>query len=141
MLVNGLSYSWGDIAAMLPTIKGPIPLIGITSIEYSEEQDMENNYGANNFPIAQGLGQFKYAGSIELYKEEIAPIISLAPQGKIQLIPPFPIVCTYGNDTQALKVDTLQSCIFMSNPFAMKSGDKKNVAKFKLLIGNIVWGV
>jgi|SRR5581483_4073884 len=137
MLINGLNYSWGDINVML---FGNIPLIGIQSINYSEDQDMENNYGANNFPIGQGVGQFKYAGDIELYKEEIASIIDLAPQNKIQLIPAFDIKVVYGNESQALKVDTLISCRFMNNPFASKAGDKKMVNKIKLLIGNIVWG-
>jgi hypothetical protein len=135
-LINGVNYSWGDVQVML---FGSTPLVGITSIEYSEDQDMENNYGAGNFPVGQGYGQFKYTGSIELYKEEINNIIALAPLGKIQLIPAFSIKVVYGNTSQALTIDTLQSCVFMKNPFSAKANDKKMVMKIPLLIGNINW--
>lgn len=136
-LINGVNYSWGDVEVI---IFGNTPLVGITSIEYDEEQEMENNYGAGNFPIGQGFGQFKYTGSIELYKEEIEQIIQIAPQGKIQLIPAFPIKVVYGNSSQALVIDTLQSCVFMKNPLSTKAGDKKMVMKIPILIGNIIWG-
>lgn len=135
-LINGINYSWGDVQVM---IFGSTPLVGITSIEYDEEQAMENNYGAGNFPVGQGYGQFKYTGSIELFKEEINNIISMAPMGKIQLIPAFNIKVVYGNSSQALTVDTLQSCVFMKNPFTAKANDKKLVMKIPLLIGNINW--
>lgn len=135
-LINGINYSWGDVQVML---FGNTPLVGITSIEYDEEQAMENNYGAGNFPIGQGYGQFKYGGSIELYKEEINNIIAIAPQGKIQLIPAFNIKVVYGNNSQALTIDTLQSCVFMKNPFSAKTNDKKLVMRIPLLIGNIKW--
>jgi hypothetical protein len=135
-LINGVNYSWGDVSVML---FGSTPLVGITSIEYDEDQEMENNYGAGNFPVGQGYGQFKYTGSIELYKEEINNIIALAPMGKIQLIPAFSIKVVYGNLSQALTVDTLQSCVFQKNPFSAKSNDKKLVMKIPLLIGNINW--
>jgi hypothetical protein len=135
-LINGINYSWGDVQVML---FNNTPLVGITSIEYDEEQAMENNYGAGNFPIGQGYGQFKYTGSIELYKEEINGIIAKAPMGKIQLIPAFSIKVVYGNSSQALTVNTLQSCVFMKNPFSAKANDKKLVMKIPLMIGNINW--
>ena len=137
MLINGINYSWGDISVML---FGNTPLIGIKSINYSETQDKDNNYGANNFPIGQGNGQFKYAGDMDIYREEMATIIDLAPLNKIQLIAPFDIKVVYGNNTQALKIDTLKSCQFMDNVFASKAGDKSMVNKVKLLIGFIQWG-
>lgn len=136
-IINGQNYAWTDLSIML---FGTTPLIGVKSINYDEEQDMDNNYGAGPFPIGQGLGNFKPTADIELYKEEIEPIIRLAPMNKIQLIPAFTIKVVYGNDSQALVIDTLTNCRFMNNPFSSKSGDKAMVGKFKLLIGNIIWG-
>lgn len=135
-LINGVNYSYGDISVML---FGTIPLIGIESIEYDEEQEMENNYGAGNFPIGQGFGAFKYSGKMRLYKEQILPFINMAPMKKIQLIPPFNVKSVYGNSVQAVVTDTLTNCVFKKNPFAAKQGDKKIVADFELLIGGINW--
>lgn len=135
-IINGQNFAWSDVGLML---FGTTPVIGIASIDYEENADMEDNYGAGAFPIGQGIGQFKYKGSIELFREEMVPIIASAPQGKIQLIPAFPIKVTYGNDSQALQVNTLKFCRFMNNPFSSKSGDKKITGKINLLIGDIDW--
>jgi hypothetical protein len=136
--INGFMYAWGSVEVM---ILGAVPLTGITSISYDEDEAMENNYGAGNFPIGQAVGPFKYTGDIEIYKEELIALQAYAPQGKIQMIPPFTIKIVYGGDESALVIDTLTNCRFMKNPFSSKSGDMKMVSKIPLLIGGIEWGV
>lgn len=140
MLINGISYSWGDISVQLVGV-GPIsPIIGITAIDYKEEQNMTNNPGAGNFPVSQGYGEFKYSGSIELYREELVSLQNIAALNKIQTFLPFSITVTYGNATQALTTDVLQSCIFMENIMSAKVNDTRLTTKINLLIGNIQWG-
>ena len=139
-LINGINYAWGDISLMIPTVRGAYPVVGITEIEYDETQEIDENYGGGEFPIGVGLGNFKCKGSITLYREEIRQLSLIAPNGKIQLIPPFPIKCVYGNNSQALAIDTLPFCIFRNNTFSSKQGDKKMVSKIDLFIGTINWG-
>jgi hypothetical protein len=134
--INGFMYAWESVEVM---IFGTIPLTGILAIDYDEEQEMENNMGAGPFPIGQSVGNFKYTGNIELYKEEIIALQALAPQGKIQMIPPFTIKIVYGGTPEAVVIDTLTNCRFKKNPFSVKSGDLKMTGKIPLLIGNITW--
>ena len=40
-LINGIEYSWGDITATV----GGVPVVGITAIEYGDDQVVENTTG------------------------------------------------------------------------------------------------
>ena len=133
----GVNYSWGDVQLL---IFGAAPIIGIDAISYNEDQEVEGNYGAGNFYVGAGFGPVKYMGSISLYQEEIENLKTIAPNGRIQEIPPFSIKVVRGNNTQALVVDTLQNCILKNTPFETKQGDKKIVNKIELFIGQIIWG-
>lgn len=131
-------YSWGQVEI---NINGVLPITGVLSIDYEEDVDLKNNYGAGLFPIGQGVGNFKYSGNIELYKEEIVLLQQAAAPygGKIQLLPSGIITITYGDADNALQIDTLTGVKFMKNAVNTKSGDAQMTTKIPLLIGNILW--
>ena len=52
-LINGIEYSWGDITATV----GGVPVVGITAIEYGDDQVVENHYGAGRFPVSYSKGR------------------------------------------------------------------------------------
>ena len=49
-LVNGTAYSWSQITV---NILG-VPVAGVSAVSYTEEQEMQDNYGAGNRPTSRG---------------------------------------------------------------------------------------
>jgi hypothetical protein len=71
-------------------------IVGIKKIAYSDEQEMDNEYGAGKMPIGQSEGNYKAKASIELTIEERLALQASLPSGtRIQDIAPFPIVVAY----------------------------------------------
>ena len=57
-LINGHEYGWADIAV---SIAGPI-VTGITGIEYDDDQEVVNVYGAGRYPVSRGKGRINCSG-------------------------------------------------------------------------------
>ena len=57
-LVNGMLYSWADIVATI----GGVPVTGITGIEYGDEQEVVNKYGAGRHPVGRAKGRITPSG-------------------------------------------------------------------------------
>lgn len=57
-LINGQAYSYADI---IVTVLG-VPVAGITSVEYSQTQEITENYGAGRFVVSRGLGKIEAEG-------------------------------------------------------------------------------
>ena len=92
-LVNGMLYSWADIVA---AISG-VPVTGITGIEYGDDQDVVNKYGAGRHPVGRAKGRITPSAKITLYQEEVEALQRQAPNGRLQDIAPlqlpiYPIV-------------------------------------------------
>ena len=138
MIVNGLNYSWGNIE-ITTTLTGTLPLQLVQEIEYSDKQNIENTYGAGNFPVGQGQGMVKYEGSITLYKETILLLQSISPTGRLQDLGAFTASVSMGNTSQAFITETLQSVWFLENALNAKVDDTRLTYKIPLVIGNINW--
>jgi hypothetical protein len=133
-LINGESYAWRSVKTI---IMGRL-ITSITAIDYKDAQDIEPNYGAGEKPIGVGYGQIKYTGSITLYKELIEDLKAIAPNGRLQEIPPFTITVSFTSNGRT-KTEKLLSCIFMDNAVDVKAGDKSIPVKIPLFIGDIKW--
>lgn len=135
-LINGINYSWGTVVIRA---LGSV-FTGVTKISYKDSQEMENTYGAGNFPIGRGLGKISFEGSITLYKEELVALRSIAPFGRIQNISEFDITVTYDVGGAKRVSDVLQGCRFMENGVEVSAGDNKIEVDIPLAIGNINFG-
>jgi hypothetical protein len=135
-LINGINYSWGTVVIRA---LGSV-FTGVTKISYKDAQEMENTYGAGNFPIGRGLGKITFEGSITLYKEELVALRSISPFGRIQNISEFDITVTYDVGGAKRVSDVLQGCRFMENGTEVASGDTKIEVDIPLAIGNINFG-
>jgi hypothetical protein len=62
-LINGNTYSWGDI---IFSVAG-VPVTGVTGIEYSDNQEVTDNYGAGRYPVSRSKGRISCTGKITLY--------------------------------------------------------------------------
>lgn len=136
-LINGVEYSWGDIAA---TIAGMVAT-GITGIEYSDDQEVTNNYGAGRYPVSRSKGRITCAGKISLYMSEVKALERMAPNGRLQDIPAFPIVVSYVPADGAKVVhDKLHNVQFKNNERSWKEGDTTTEVDLDLVISHIDWG-
>lgn len=132
--INGVGYTWGQIVL---NILGS-PIFGINSVNYTETQEIENTYGAGNFPVERGFGAIEFEGSIELHMKELELLQDIAPNGRLQEIPEFDIVVSYINEQRAV-THTLKSCRFKNNGRETSQGDTGIAQSIELAIGSIKW--
>ncbi|MDR0546309.1 MAG: hypothetical protein LBG77_01770 [Dysgonamonadaceae bacterium] len=136
-LINGQTYSWGDIIC---TIAG-IPVTGITAIEYSDSQEMQENYGAGRYPVSRSKGRIACTGKITLYPEEVIAISNKAINSRLQDIAAFTIVVSYIPTEGGIPVhDKLNNCQFKANSRAWAEGDMSKPVELELMVSDITWG-
>lgn len=134
-LVNGMLYSWADIVA---AISG-VPVTGITGIEYGDDQDVVNKYGAGRHPVGRAKGRITPSAKITLYQEEVEALQRQAPEGRLQDIAPFDITVTYIPDSGIVTVDKIRNCQFKANSRKWKEGDTGQEVELELVTSHIEW--
>ncbi len=133
-LINGREYGWADIYFTI----GGVPLTGITSIKYEEEQEKKNVYGSGKYARTRGYGRIKTKASITLLGSTVMALLSVAPDGKLHRIAPFSITVSYMPDNQPMQTHIIKSCEFLKNTFDWKEGDMDKQIEFELISGEIV---
>lgn len=134
-LVNGMLYSWADIVA---AISG-VPVTGITGIEYGDDQEVVNKYGAGRHPVGRAKGRITPSAKITLYQEEVEALQRQAPNGRLQDIAPFDITVTYIPDSGIVTVDKIRNCQFKANSRKWKEGDTGQEVELELVPSHIEW--
>ena len=135
-LINGHEYGWADIAV---SIAGPIAT-GITGIEYNDDQEIVNVYGAGRYPVGRGKGRITCSGKITLLTSEVIALQKKAPNGRLQDIAPFPIIVSYiPDDGGEVVVDKLRNCQFKTNKRNWAEGDTSKSVDIDLIISHIEW--
>jgi len=134
-LINGRAYGWADITVA----PAGVPLFGIRNLEYTDNQEIDNVYGAGNRPVARSYGRVTYSGSVTLSMEELEKLQKVSPTGRLQDIPEFPVIVSYLPETGPVVVHKLQLCRFKNNGRNVNEGDMSVEAKIDLAIGNIEW--
>jgi hypothetical protein len=90
-LINGTEYTHADIVC---NILG-VPIIGITALDYSDEQEITLNHATGTKPVSRGFGPVNNEGSITMTMKEVQRLSVAAPAGRIQNIPDFDIGVNY----------------------------------------------
>lgn len=135
-LINGEAYSWSQISLVLLGT----PVVGITNVSYTEEQEMEENYGAGNRPVSRGYGKITTEGSITLYMTEVEALQDAVSSGRLQDIPEFDIVVSYiPNDSNRTKTHILRNCRFKNNGREIDQGATNITTELSLMISHIDW--
>lgn len=93
VLVNGRAYDYTQITAIVLGV----PLAGISSITYIEEQEKANNFGTGNRPVSRGRSAIDASGSLEISMNDVEALRDAAPNGSLVQIPSFDIVLVFGN--------------------------------------------
>jgi len=136
-LINGKTYSWGDISVVLFGRK----IVGIVSVKYETEQDKENNYGAGNNPVNRGYGNKKATARITLYSEEVTALELAAANGDLLDIPPFDIIVSFMNDGQPMTTHVIKNAEFLKDGRDAKQNDQKIEIELPLICSHIQMGI
>lgn len=131
-LINGKAY---DFTQIIVSILG-VPTAGITALNYTEEQEKTNNFGAGTRPVSRGHGAIEASGSIELSMNEVEALRDAAPDGSLLKIPPFNITVTYLN-LQKVVTHKLKNCEFTNDGVETSQGDTDIKRTFDLVISDI----
>ncbi|PCI11869.1 MAG: hypothetical protein COB73_00760 [Flavobacteriaceae bacterium] len=116
-------------------------LVGIRKLAYSDEKEIENEYGAGDMPVGESEGNYKAEASIELTIEERLALQESLPVGvRLQDIAAFPIVSSYEYNGRVFK-DVIQNCRITNNGVDVKQGDKTIATEHKLKTSHIDWNV
>lgn len=137
-LINGKSYEYADI---IMNVLG-VPIIGVTSIEYEDVQEMENIYGAGKYPVSRGYGKVVPTAKITLLMEEVEAIqaaVIASPWSRIQDIPEFDITITYLDAALVPVNHAIRNVRFMDNNRKSNTGDTSIPVEMSLIISHIDW--
>jgi len=130
--INGKMYDWGDLTIVYP---GSVPfgIIGVQSIDWNEEKEIEPIYGAWNKPIGYGTGNWKADGKLTITLEAYAELNLLTPEG-IFNTSPFNIVLVYANTGEPLHTVQLLNCKWTKKGNKASQGDKKMEVELDFII-------
>ena len=136
-LINGREYSWGDIVCLINGTN----MTGITGLDYSDDQEVTENYGAGRYPVSRSKGRITSAGKITLYVSEVMALQKQAPNGRLQDIAPFDITVSYVPDDGGVVVtDRMRNCQFKKNERSWSEGDTSKTVDLDLAVSHIEWG-
>lgn len=136
-LINGIEYSWGDIVC---TLAG-VPVTGITGVEYADEQEITDNYGAGRYPVSRSKGRITCSGKLTLYSSEVNALVAKTTNGRLQDLPSFDVIVSYiPFDGGMVVIDKLRNCSFKKNSRSWSEGDASKTIDLDLAVGYIEWG-
>lgn len=134
-LVNGKQYEYADITMI---VLGT-PIIGVTAIEYGEEDNIENVYATGRYPVGRGYGQITPSAKVTILMNEVMNVVASAPNGRVQDIPEFDIVVSYTDANLIPVVHTIRNCKFKTNKISTASGDTSIPIEMDLVPSHIEW--
>jgi hypothetical protein len=131
--VNGVAYTHADIVLNI----GAVPIVGVTSIDYSDNQQMTANYSTGNKPTSVGFGQVEFSASITITFETMQLIQLGAPGGKIQNILFFDVGINYLPESGVLVRDVLRRCRFKGRSQNSETGNSEIPVTLELYVSDI----
>lgn len=134
-LINGQAYSFADI---IVTILG-VAVAGITEVDYSDNQEVTDNFGAGRFVTSRGLGKIMAEGKITIDRAELSAIIDAAPGNRLQNIPEFDIEVNYVPEGSTNRTDVLRNCRFKNTKGGAALDDSNVLAELELAVSHIDW--
>lgn len=136
-LINGEAYSWSQIALSI----GENEIYGISKISYSDNVEMQNNYGRGNFPVSRGYGKYAAEASITLSKAEVVALIRTIPTKRLQDVKEFDIPVAYMPEDGEIVTDKIMFCRFLNNGVDVSRGDMEMEVELNLIVGKIEYDV
>jgi hypothetical protein len=133
-LINGREYTWADVSFNI----GGVPVVGVTKINYDEEQVKEDNWGAGINPVSRGYGNRKASSSVTMYASEAEALADRAPNGNLLDYGTFDVTVQFMVGA-VIKTHVLKNCEFTKNERNMSQGDTKIEVDLPLIVSHIKW--
>ncbi len=133
-LINGKGYAWANVSL---TIAGA-PVVGVTSINYSDTEDKQNSYGSGKYPTERGEGNYEAVVDITLRASELDALAAKSPTGRLQDFGVFDIIVSYLVGTVRV-THKIRNCEFTGNKREMNQGDKSIEASPGIICSHIDW--
>ena len=131
-LVNGKSYDYTQVEI---NILG-VPVAGVTSITYTEEQEKTNNFGTGKRPVSRGRGPVDCSGTIEISMNDVENIRDAITDGSMLDIPSFDIPVTFGN-SQKVVTHVVKNVEFTTDGVDTSQGDTDIKFSFDFVASNV----
>ena len=135
-MVNGMLCAWADIVVLI----GGVPVTGVTGVEYDDQQEVVNKYGAGRYPVGRSKGRITCSGKLILYQEEVQALSAQSTTGRLQDLPPFDVIVQYLPDSGLLVTDKIRNCHISGNARKWKEGDTGQEVELALVPSHIEWG-
>ena len=132
-LINGVEYTHADIIFNLLGF----PIVGVTSIEYSDTQNIAGNYSTGSLPTSVGFGQLDLTATVTVTSVEFRRIIAFAPGRRIQNIPFFDIGINYLPETGIFVRDRLIRCKFKGANISSATNNTQIEVPLELFVADI----
>jgi hypothetical protein len=140
-MINGRHHAWSDITI---NAASPAPLLDVVDIEYSDTQQVDEQYGKGRKARGYGLGNYQSTGKLKMKRrewEKLKLILSASGGGRILDHAPFPITVSYAaTDVDPIVTDVLSQCKLTGTGTQAAQGDTTIEVEipFKIL-GGITW--
>jgi hypothetical protein len=134
-LVNGVAYDWSHV---IINVLGRT-VIGVKSLDYAENQDITDNYGAGIRPTTRGYGNIKCTCKLTLTTEEVLALEQLSVTGSLQDIPMFDITVQYMSYPTYPITDYIKNCQFKNNDRKLKQNDMEFPIELEIIASHVLW--
>jgi hypothetical protein len=135
-LINGITYSWSIIVVNVMDVL----VKGITAIEYGDDQNIENHYGAGRMPIGRGFGNIEPTAKVTIDAEEVEAITSRIPGRRLQDAGEFDVTVSYVPESGiGMVTHKIKNCRFKNNNRNIKQNDTRITVELDLIPSHIVW--
>ena len=133
-LVNGRAYDYTQIQVLI----GGVPVVSASAINYTESQEVTNNYGTGNRPVSVGLGVIETDASMEMDMADVEALRAESDSGSLLDLPFFDIIVVFGNP-QNPKTHVLKNAKFKDDGVETSQGDTTVKRSFGLYISHILY--
>lgn len=136
-LINGRSYSFVQITVTIMNVA----IIGVTEINYEEEQEKVNNKGTSPRGHSRGHGSIDTTASIGLSMNEVeklrdAVVTAGTSTGSLLALEPFDITVVYLN-AQRVITHKLKDCEFTKDMGGGSEGDTEIAGVYDLIVSEV----
>jgi len=116
-------------------------LEGIDMFKYTDNVNINVEYGAGGMPVGKSRGNYKAEATISMYFEESVALQKSLPQGmRLQDIPDFDIPVTYEHEG-SIYTDVIRNCSFSTNGREGRNDQGKMVMEYPLVPSHIDYNV
>lgn len=140
-MINGNEYAWEDLQVVVDG--SPLPLTGITGIEYTSKKAHGNVYGRGSKPVSMSRGREEFEGKMTLLQSQLeAWQRTLAKGASLTTKRPFTATVAYAPAIDAVPtVDQLLYCRIGEVTKSFTNEDGNMVVELPLIIGDIKYNV